>query len=83
MRYWLAYNNYFNEQQQKFMHNRNRHVGHRKNNLCESSYFDIQKFSETNLNTFCINLDPAVMVLPYDPIIDIREKYHYKKVFAY
>lgn len=44
---------------------------------------DIQKFSETNLNTFCINLDPAVMVLPYSPIIDIREQYHYKKVFGY
>ena len=43
---------------------------------------DNQKFSESNSNSFCINLDPAVMVLPYDPIIDIREKYHYKKVFV-
>ena len=31
-------------------------------------------------NVFCINLDPAVKILPYQPFLDIRETHDYRKV---
>lgn len=39
-----------------------------------------QKFTQTFANVHCINLDPAVKVLPYTPFVDIRATHDYKKV---
>jgi len=32
------------------------------------------------LNVHCINLDPAVKNIPYQPFLDIRKTHDYKKV---
>jgi hypothetical protein len=69
-----------NEHQQKFLHCGYRHVRHRQDDLRQRPPYLIQKFSQTNAHTFCINLDPAVKVVPYKPFLDIRDTYEYKKV---
>ena len=39
-----------------------------------------QKFAQTFPHVNCINLDPAVRVIPYKPFLDIRATHDYKKV---
>lgn len=62
------------------MYYHHRNVGYWQDHFCSCKYLVIKKMTQLFKNVQCINLDPAVKVIPYSPVIDIRETHDYKKV---